>query len=386
MLALIGLHALGFLLGAANGANDVSKGIATLVGSGVADYRRAIVWGTLWTIAGGLLGVVFAGAMVATFGSGLLSPGTRPTFPAAAATLLGAGAWVLLATRTGLPVSTTHAIVGSLVGVAGLAYGVAGVQWGALGGKILVPLLVSPIVSLLLVVLVLLWARGKAAPGGQEAPGGQAADCLCAEVRPAALHLASATGSAGAVPLGSGGIRVQIVNGAQEACAAWHPRALRLTLDHLHWLTAGATSLARGMNDAPKIAALTAAAAATGVTAPAALPGIFLLVIAGMALGSLVAGRRVTAVLGERVTAMDHREGFVANLVTATLVASGAAFGLPMSTTHVSSCGIVGAGLLRNSIDRSTLRTIVLAWVVTLPVSALLGMAGYAAARAIGLQ
>ena len=205
MLALIGLHALGFLLGAANGANDVSKGIATLVGSGVADYRRAIVWGTLWTIAGGLLGVVFAGAMVATFGSGLLSPGTRPTFPAAAATLLGAGAWVLLATRTGLPVSTTHAIVGSLVGVAGLAYGVAGVQWGALGGKILVPLLVSPIVSLLLVVLVLLWARGKAAPGGQEAPGGQAADCLCAEVRPAALHLASATGSAGAVPLGSAG-------------------------------------------------------------------------------------------------------------------------------------------------------------------------------------
>ena len=159
-----------------------------------------------------------------------------------------------------------------------------------------------------------------------------------------------------------------------------------MTLDHLHWLTAGATSLARGMNDAPKIAALTAAAAATGVTAPAALPGIFLLVIAGMALGSLVAGRRVTAVLGERVTAMDHREGFVANLVTATLVASGAAFGLPMSTTHVSSCGIVGAGLLRNSIDRSTLRTIVLAWVVTLPVSALLGMAGYAAARAIGLQ
>ena len=74
----------------ANGANDVSKGIATLVGSGVTDYRRAILWGSLWTGAGGVLGAVFAGAMLTTFGSGLLAGGASPTFLAVLAALAGA--------------------------------------------------------------------------------------------------------------------------------------------------------------------------------------------------------------------------------------------------------------------------------------------------------
>lgn len=67
----------GGFLAYANGANDVSKGIATLVGSGVTDYRRALAWGTAWTAVGGLLGALFASAMLPTFGSGLLVPG-RP--------------------------------------------------------------------------------------------------------------------------------------------------------------------------------------------------------------------------------------------------------------------------------------------------------------------
>ena len=115
----------------ANGQNDVSKGIATLVGSGVSSYRRAIVWGSVWTGLGGLAGAGLATAMIATFGKGLLSPDITPTYPAALATIIGAASWVAIATRTSLPVSTTHAIIGSLAGVGVLAYGVDGVEWSA---------------------------------------------------------------------------------------------------------------------------------------------------------------------------------------------------------------------------------------------------------------
>src|SRR5574341_2106293 len=139
---VVGLAA---LLAYANGTNDVSKGIATLVGSGTTDIRRALAWGTLWTAVGGLCGAVFAGAMLATFGNGLVTPGTPPTFAAALAVLVGAGGWVLLATRTGLPVSTTHALLGSLVGVLLLSHGPDGVRWSALGSKIFLPLLLSPV-------------------------------------------------------------------------------------------------------------------------------------------------------------------------------------------------------------------------------------------------
>ena len=145
----------------ANGANDVSKGIATLVGSGVTDYRRAILWGSAWTGVGGLLGALFAGAMLATFGNGILADGMAPTFAAALATLAGAAGWVFLATRMALPVSTTHAIVGSLVGVAALAYSVDAVRWSVLGGKVLLPLLLTPFASLVITGLLLRATRGR---------------------------------------------------------------------------------------------------------------------------------------------------------------------------------------------------------------------------------
>lgn len=367
MLALVGL---GFGLAYVNGANDVSKGIATLVGSGVTSYRRAILWGALWTAAGGLCGAVLATAMVTTFGNGLYASGTTPTLMAATATLCGAAAWILIATRTGLPVSTTHAIVGSIAGVAATAYGVDGVHWGALGGKILVPLLASPLVSLIAVVAILRTTRrrGKAAPA--------VADCLCAEVQP--LVVASAAVPGGAATLMRGPAHLQIVTDTSEACAALHPQALRLTLDHLHWLTSGWASFARGMNDAPKIVALVLAATVLeGSAVLVSSPLVFSIVTAGMVLGSLIAGKRVTQVLAEKVTPMDHHEGFVANLVTVGLVTAGATLGLPMSTTHVSSGGIVGAGAERKSLNRKTLREIGLAWVVTLPASALLGIAIY---------
>jgi PiT family inorganic phosphate transporter len=366
----------GVFLAYVNGANDVSKGIATLVGSGVTDYRRAIFWGAAWTAAGGFVGALFAGAMLTTFGNGLLAPGTTPTFAAAVALVLGAAGWVLFATLTGLPVSTTHAIVGSLTGVAALAYGTGAVRWSALGGKVFLPLLVSPFAALLLTGLLLRATRRRA--GVTEAR----TDCLCAEVEPAVVVAAAASFQRSSA-LAPAELNLRVTTGPAEACATSQPAAVRLTLDHLHWLTSGATCLARGMNDSPKMVALLVAASALAGKATIPAPTLFAVVTVAMVAGSLVAGRRVTRVLAEKVTAMDHHEGFSANLVTAGLVTAGAIYGLPMSTTHVSSGGIISAGSARGALNRKTLRDIVLAWIVTLPAAAGLGMVAYLVASAI---
>jgi PiT family inorganic phosphate transporter len=373
--ALLLVLVVGALLAYANGSNDVSKGVATLVGSGVTDYRRAIAWGTAWTAVGGLLGAVLSGAMLTTFGNGLLSPGTTPTFAGGLAVLIGAAGWVLLATRTGLPVSTTHALVGALVGVAALAYGVDAVEWSALGAKVLLPLMVSPFASLLITGALLSATRRR--PFAVDTW----AACVCAEVEPAMVSVRAIPGQS--VASLSQPHHLRITTGSADACAKSQPAALRLTVDHIHWLTSGATSLARGMNDGPKMVALVAAASVLLGGTTVSDGTLFGLVTAAMAMGSLLAGRRVTHVLAEKVTAIDHREGFAANLVTAGLVIAGAAYGLPMSTTHVSSGGIFSAGALRGSLNRKTLRDILLAWVVTLPAAAIIGMAAYALFRLV---
>ena len=365
------VFALGFAIAYVNGANDVSKGIATLIGSGVTNYRRGISWGTFWTGVGGITGAFVARAMIQTFGKGLLAPGVQATLAAALATIAGAALWVAFATLKGLPVSTTHAIVGSIAGVASMAYGFGGANWSAFGGKILLPLLVSPLVSLLLTVLILRIWRALAP--------NSTADCLCVQVaQPAAVF-------APEIALSSSTVALPQVHIATCAATRGTPRGL--TLDHLHWLTSGATSFSRGLNDAPKMVAIVLSAsllAGSGVIAPIVF---FVAIGVGMVAGSWIAGRRVTEVLACKLTVMDHRQGFIANLVTAALVGPGAALGLPMSTTHVASGAIMGvAADQRGGANEKTVRDLLLAWIVTLPSAALLGVASFLALRGVGVH
>src|SRR3989449_5378795 len=151
-------------------------------------------------------------------------------------------------------------------------------------------------------------------------------------------------------------------------------------LDTIHWISSGLTSLARGVNDAPKILAMlllggTVAAWPSDTMKVAAFAGAAL----AMGLGGFIGGYRVTEVLAEKVTRMDHVEGISANLTTSSLVLVTATMGLPVSTTHVSSSAIIGIGLLKGlrAVRWATVRDMVLAWLVTLPVSALLAGLAY---------
>ena len=315
--------------------------------------------------------------MVGTFGAGLLREGSKPTFDGAMAALLGAAACVGIATWLGLPVSTTHAIVGSVAGVYSFSLGFAGFNRRVMGGKIVLPLLVSPFLALMLVVAILPAARLITRRFGQ------APECLCVDVKSGALP-ASLVVEGSSLAISQPATRVDIALGSQEACETERPSAFRVTSTELHWLTSGATSFARGLNDTPKIVALVLVTATLSVGAPIGRTLAFAVVALGMVVGSWVAGRKVTRVLAEKVTPMDHQEGFIANLVTAGLVGPGAALGLPMSTTHVSSGAIIGVGAPKKAeLNWKTVRSMVLAWILTIPLAAVLGVSAFMLLRLV---
>ncbi|MGH7206784.1 MAG: inorganic phosphate transporter [Nitrospiraceae bacterium] len=349
----------------ANGTNDVSKAIATLVGSGITNYRTAIVWGTAWTVVGACVSGLVATAMVKTFSSGLIQPAVAILSAVTWSVLIGAMSWVLLASRTGLPVSTTHAIAGAIVGAGLIALGTSGLIWSALISKIALPLLLSPVLALALSILV--------HPAVRTIAGRWEGTCLCFMPESQALVTIDAQGATRTLFQATG--FGQPVAAVPAQCDRAGLRGLTIGLDTIHWLSSGLASLARGTNDAPKILAiLLLSGATTAWTSSTAQAIAFTGVALAMGLGSYLGGLRVTEVLAEKVTRMDHIEGLSANLTTSSLVLVSATMGLPVSTTHVSSSAIIGIGLLNGIqvVRWTTVRDMVLAWIVTLPVAGLL--------------
>jgi inorganic phosphate transporter, PiT family len=358
------------VLAFANGTNDVSKAIATLVGSGVTSYRTAIAWGTLWTMIGAATAAFVASVMVKTFSSGLIQPGLAIPSSLAPAILTGTVLWVLFASRTGLPVSTTHALTGSLIGAGLIAFGSEGLIWDTVSKKIALPLLLSPFLSFAVSCLahpLLRWVANR-----------WEGLCVCVMPSHRALVTIDTQGCTRTLfQARSIGVPVASVPSQCDRAGLSGPT---FGLDSIHWLSSGLTSLARGINDAPKIAAMLL----LGSTA-ASWPSqtLQVLVFAGVAtamgIGSYWGGRRVTEVLAEHVTKMNHVEGLSANLTTSSLVLLSGSLGLPVSTTHLSSSAIIGIGLLKGSsaVHWATVREMILAWMVTLPAAALLACLVY---------
>ena len=370
MLAYAALVVVAGLLAWANGSNDVSKGIATLVGSGVSNFRTAVVWGTLWTVAGGLVAAFASQGLVATFsGKGFLSaPISGASFLTAVA--VGAIAWILFASRTGLPVSTTHAIAGALAGAGIVAEGASALHWAFLGKRVALPLGLSPLISVALIYAVFpLLHRGVVRAESY---------CVCVERR----YAIAAAGGLAMSQVSGAEVSSAVVSRAADCDVSPAVTARVGAVDALHWFSSALTSFARGLNDTPKIVALGIAA-----SAGLGLSGLsfYALVAAAMGAGSLVAGFRVTETLARKVTPMTPAEGFCANLVTTLLVGLASFVALPVSTTHVSSGAIIGIGLHRGaaSVSWTTVRDMLLAWLITLPVAALVGGLAYALLRGL---
>lgn len=349
----------------ANGSNDVSKGIATLAGSGVTTYRTAILWGTAWTVVGGVLAVFISSAMVKTF-NGILAndSGTVQQSPTLAiAVMTGAMIWVLFASKAGLPVSTTHAIVGGLCGVGLAAKGWDGIQWSTLLSKVVIPLGLSPVVAMGVAFILF--------PATRWLLKGWSGHCLCVVPAQQGHFVVDPTGSI-AMRFSTTGMRTVVDS---RECDEPQVLSMRVGPDTFHWITSGLTSFARGLNDTPQMAFLLIGFSFIGGTSVTNMTGLaFGLVAVSMGIGSFLGGRKVTEVLAEKVTQMDHQEGFTANLTTTVLVSAAAYLGLPVSTTHVSASAIIGMGF-RKGIDEVRWKTVwemFAAWILTLPIAGLL--------------
>jgi PiT family inorganic phosphate transporter len=342
----------------ANGANDNFKGVATLFGSGAAGYGRAIRYATVTTLAGSAAALVLGGALARSFsGKGLVPEALTSDHRFLVAVAGGAALTVLLASGLGMPVSTTHALVGGLAG-AGIAAAGPAVRWAVVASAMVYPLLLSPFVAILLTLL--LYPLFRAA---RRRLGVEKETCLCVGGTIEAVDI----GPNGAAVLRSTGLALTL--GEISSCRSRYTgRVLGVSaqeiLDRLHLLSAGAVSAARGLNDTPKIVALLIAAAPL-------LGSVrwYAAVAFAIAIGGLLGARRVAETMSHRITSMNDGQAFGANLATSLLVIAASGFGMPVSTTHVSVGAIFGIGLVNGEARWASMLQILLAWVTTLPLA-----------------
>ena len=345
------------LLAYANGANDNFKGTATLWGSGTLTYQNALRLATVTTVAGALVSVFFATTLVKNFSGKGLVPDTlaqSPIFLLSVA--LGAGLTVLLATRFGFPISTTHGLVGALVG-AGFAGAANSVNISQLGKTFFLPLVLSPVLAMIAsVVVYLIFKRVR------ELLKIKKESCICVVQEPSVTTSSYVPLAMSATP--------KIV-ASTEGCDEMYVGKIaginaQSLLNGLHYLSAGTVCFARALNDAPKMAGLL-------IVGSMFSPGINITLLAiAMAVGGILQARKVAETMSRNITPMNHGQGFSANLVTGVLVILASTKGLPVSTTHVSVGSLIGIGLTTGKADYSQIGKILLSWVMTLPIAAIL--------------
>jgi PiT family inorganic phosphate transporter len=361
----------------ANGANDNFKGVATLFGSGTTNYRVALLWATFTTFAGSVCAFYFAQNLIATFSGRGLFPDAFLTDPVLlSSVILASGVTVYLAAKIGLPVSTTHSLTGALIGAGWMAVGER-LNLSTLGKHFLAPLLISPFLALALALTLyplFHYARRRL--------GIKSETCLCigknAGTQYAAVPMGRSVSAIQAMPVMAIVVADNVVC-EQNNLAVYSGRLIGIqaqkVLDGLHFLSAGAVSFARGLNDTPKIVAL---GAAFGVIA---LEKFIFAVAIAMSVGGLMSARRVAETMSTRITTLNHGQGLTANLITSTLVMFASHIGIPVSTTHVSCGALFGIGAANGTARWLTIGNIFSAWVLTLPAAATLAAITYCLLR-----
>lgn len=355
-----------------NGANDNFKGVASLYGSRTTGYRTAIAWATVTTAAGSIAALFLAQSLLSRFsGKGLVPDAltSDPRFLLAVA--LGAGATVILATVLGFPISTTHGLTGALVG-AGVIAGASNVNFASLGKNFVAPLLLSPLMAVVAGVIVYSLLRTLRL---STAINKEMCICVGTETQIVPIPRPDGVFTAEALPT------ISVTADQPAVCRQKYVgRFLGVKagtlVDGMHFLSAGAVSFARGLNDTPKIAALLLVAGALDIKW-----GLLAVTLA-IAVGGLLNARKVADTMANKITGMNPGQGFAANLATALLVTTASYHGLPVSTTHVSVGSLLGIGITTRQARWESVFGILLSWIITLPCGAALAALAYVLLRA----
>jgi PiT family inorganic phosphate transporter len=320
---LIALIAVALIFDFLNGLHDAANSIATIVSTRVLSARWAVAWAAFFNF----IAFAFFGLHVAkTVGSGIIDVNVisdRVIFGA----LIGAIAWNLLTWWKGIPSSSSHALIGGLVGAGLCAAGTDAVLWAGLG-KTAAGIVTSPAVGFalaLLLVLIVSWSFVR-----------------------------------------------------------FTPFAVDSTFRRLQFLSASLYSLGHGGNDAQKTMGIIAALLfAHGLGGP---PGEFVIpfwvVIScqiAMAAGTLFGGWRIVHTMGSKITKLTPMQGFCAETGGAITLFLATHLGVPVSTTHTITGAIVGVGAAKrvNAVRWGVARSIVTAWVITMPMAGLMAALAY---------
>ena len=375
------------------GANDVANAMGTSVGTGAITLRQAVIIAAIFEFAGAFL---VGSSVTNTIRKGILDPGPFLQDPEALvrgmfAALVGAAVWLHIATHFGLPVSTTHSIIGAITGFGILNAGFGAINYGVLG-SVVGSWFLSPVMGGLISFAMFTYIRRTilTAKDPREAIRGK--DLYLMALVFAVLTLSiiykglknlkldlpvwEAMGISllsGAVlgALGSWIIRKYLIRGVEGVDYA--ERVFRC----LQIVTAAYVAFAHGANDvanaigplAVVVAGIRGAVVSLSVPVPLWLLGLGGI---GIVVGIATYGRRVIETIGKKITDMTPSSGFSATFGAATTVLLFSKIGMPISTTHTLVGSVVGVGLARgiSALNLGMIWTILKSWVATIPIAA----------------
>ena len=384
------------------GANDVANAMGTSVGSGALKLKHAIIIAAIFEFSGAVLA---GGQVTATVRKGIVDASVFTDSPdllvyGMLASLLAAGTWLLVASRYGWPVSTTHSIVGAIVGFAAVGIDVSAVRWGVIA-SIVASWVVSPLIAgviaagLFISVRKLIFESSDAFQSARRYIPGYiflvgfiiALVTLLKGLKHVGIEFSAVQSYAlavaiGLIAMGIGSVFIRRIPYVLEENRDFHFATVERIFAVLMVFTACAMAFAHGSNDVANaigpVAAVVSVVSGDGVAQKSTVP-VWILLIGGAGIvgGLITFGQRVMATVGTRLTELTPSRGFAATLAAAATVVVASGTGLPISTTHTLVGGVLGVGLARgiSAIDLPVVKTVFASWIVTLPVGAGLSVA-----------
>ena len=372
-----------------NGFHDTANAIATVVSTRVLTPLQAILMAATLNFAGALI----ATHVAQTIASDIVSqPQTTETVVLAA--IVGGIVWNLVTWRFGIPSSSSHALIGGLVGAAMAHGGFAIVHWGLAGltGKVLLPLVASPIIGFILGYILMKAITRYVANANPDKTGTR---ILNAFAQIGGLLAAIAAGVVLTIVFRKtlGPLREPELQAVLTACgavaagyASFHYLAQSRIGDAFRFLqrfSSAAMALSHGQNDAQKsMGVITLALLSRGFLTKPDVP-IWVIVACAtvMAFGTAAGGWRIIRTMGHKIIRLEPVSGFAAECSGATVIFAAGYLGMPVSTTHVIAGSIfgVGASKRRSAVRWQVAQTMVIAWVITIPAAATVGALAYGA-------
>lgn len=384
------------------GANDVANAMATSVGSKALTLKRAVIVAAIFEFSGAFLA---GGQVTSTIRKGiidadLLSGSPELLIYGMLAALLAAGIWLLVATKYGLPVSTTHSIVGAIVGFAAVGIGVEAVKWGKVG-SIAASWVVSPVIAGTIayalfrsVQKLILDTTDPMKNAKRYVPvyiffTGTMISLVTMfkGLKHIGLDLSKTESYTLSIMIGLicafiGAFFIRKIKFSEERNQSNHFHDVERVFGVLMVFTACAMAFAHGSNDVANavgpVAAVVSVVTNDGAITQKSMMPIWVLLLGsvGIVTGLLMYGHKVIATVGSKITELTPSRGFCGELAASTTVVLASGTGIPISTTHTLVGAVLGVGFARgiSALNLRMIGSIFMSWIITLPAGAILAI------------